>query len=105
MAVAKRAGAGHALGDSLDDYIRQAAVPLLQTVDGRLARLLEAAAGQDDDQQRQELLEHARKAAKQLGAFAQTSPVVAHLDNNPFIPLVIGKTLGASLAALSAVIR
>jgi hypothetical protein len=52
-------------------------------------------------EEREHRLNEVRKAVGQLQTFVQSHPVIEHLDANPFYPVAIGKTLNASLAAVS----
>ncbi|MBV9749929.1 MAG: hypothetical protein JO157_14055 [Acetobacteraceae bacterium] len=75
--------------------------PLLQTLDGTLAKTLEAAAKAKDTAERAKLVEEAKSVIARYESFAGSDPLLADLDANPFVPLAIQKTVSATLAALS----
>jgi hypothetical protein len=95
----------HELGESFEQEFQTVVEPLVQTVDRQLSDLLHDAAEARSAEEQQRLLSDVRKAVGQLQQFVQSHPVIDHLDGNPFHPVAIGKTLNASLAAVSNAIR
>jgi hypothetical protein len=91
---------GHELGESFEQEFQTVVEPLLKTVDRQLADLLHGAAEARSAEEHQRFLTEVRKAVGQLQKFVQSHPVIQHLDENPFHPVAIGKTLNASLAAV-----
>jgi hypothetical protein len=95
----------HELGDSFEKEFQTVVEPLVKTVDRQLSGLLHGAAEAGSAAEHQRLLTEARKAVGQLQKFVQSHPVIEHLDGNPFQDVAIGKTLSASLAAVSNTVR
>jgi hypothetical protein len=91
----------HELGESFEKEFQTVVEPLVQTVDGQLSDLLHGAAEAGSAEEQQRLLTEVRKAVGQLQKFVQSHPAIDHVDGNPFHPVTIGKTLNASLAAVS----
>ena len=79
--------------------------PLVKTVDTQLSDLLHGAAEAGSAEEHQRFLSEVRNAVGQLQKFVQSHPAIEHLDRNPFHPVAIGKTLNASLAAVSNAAR
>jgi hypothetical protein len=99
------ASKGHELGESFEKEFQTVIEPLMKTVDQQLSNLLHGAAEAGSTEEHQRSLAEVRKALGQLQKFVQSDPVIAHLDANPFHPVAIGKTLNASLAAISNTVR
>ena len=78
--------------------------PLLESLDESLADKLDEATNATDATKRAALIAEAREIMTKYQA-ALSNPVIADLDNNPFVPLSIQKTLSATLTGLSAAIR
>ena len=79
--------------------------PVLATLDGTLSELLAGAAEAGDAERRAELLDQARGTIREFQAIVQSNPVIRHLDDNPFVPLAIGKVLTGTLSTISSIIR
>ena len=77
---------------------------LLATIDDSLADKLDEVTNATDAETRSKLIAEARGIMNRYQT-AAANPIVADLDNNPFVPLSIQKTLTATLAGLSAAIR
>ena len=95
----------HELGESFEDEFQTVIEPLVKTIDKQLSDLLHGAAEAGSAEDHQRFLTEVRKAVGQLQKFVQSHPVIEHLDANPFHPVAIGKTLNASLAAVSSTVR
>lgn len=79
--------------------------PVLSTLDDSLAGLLEQAENAEDQEEADQALEQARTTIGLYQDFAASNPLIKQLDGNPFMPMTIGKTISASLAALAAAIH
>ena len=79
--------------------------PPLDTVDTSLSDLLTQAAKASTAEEHRRMLDQARETVGGLTKFVQSHPVVGHLDDNPFVPMAVGKTLNASLSAVSSTLR
>lgn len=95
------ASAGHELGDGFEREFQTVVKPLLDTVDTTLSDLLSDAAKAGTPEEHQRMLAQARETVGKLTKFVQSHPVVGHLDDNPFVPMALQKTLSASLTAVS----
>src|SRR5208337_2771291 len=95
------ASAGHELGDGFEREFQTVVKPLLDTVDTTLSDLLSEAAKAGTPEEHQRMLSQARETVGKLTKFVQSHPVVGHLDDNPFVPMSLQKTLSASLTAVS----
>ena len=95
------ASAGHELGDGFEREFQTVVKPLLDTVDTTLSDLLSEAAKAGTAEEHQRMLGQARETVGKLTKFVQSHPVVGHLDDNPFVPMSLQKTLSASLTAVS----
>lgn len=88
-------------GPELDKLYRDRVAPVLQTLDDSLADKLDEAANAADPAQHQKLVEEAKGIIKGYSDFLASEPLIADLDDNPFVPLSIKATMTATLAALS----
>lgn len=79
--------------------------PVLSTLDDSLAGLLEQAENAEDQAEADQALEQARTTIGLYQDFAASNPIIKQLDGNPFMPMTIGKTISASLAALASAIH
>ena len=91
----------HELGATFEKEFQTVVEPLVKTVDRQMSDLLHGAAEAGSGEEHQRFVTEVRKAVGQLQKFVQSHPVIDHLDGNPFHPVAIGKTLNASLAAVS----
>lgn len=94
-----------AFGDDLEQNFLSAIDPVLSTLDDSLADILsdaEKAASADEAAAK---LDQARTTVGLYQQFVQSDDTIRQLDQNPFMPLAIAKTLNASLAALAAAIH
>ncbi len=79
--------------------------PVLSTFDETLADTLDAAINATDVAERARLVLQARGRIDEYKAFLDAQPLIADLDANPFVPLSIRATLGATLTALATAVR
>jgi hypothetical protein len=77
---------------------------VLGQLDEELAEKLEAAAKATDPAQHAKLVGEAKQAVQRYQAFLASEPTLAELDDNPFVPLSIQKTLSGTLSVLSRAI-
>jgi len=99
------ASVGHQLGAGFEREFQTVVKPLLTTVDTSLSDLLTQAAKASTAEEHRRMLDQARETVGGLTKFVQSHPVVGHLDDNPFVPMAVGKTLNASLSAVSSTLR
>jgi hypothetical protein len=78
--------------------------PVMTAFDDSLATALTKIGGATDPTAHGELVEEARAILSRYES-ALANPVIADLDNNPFVPLAIHKTLSGTLSGLMAEIR
>jgi hypothetical protein len=88
-------------GPELDKLYRDRVAPVLQGLDESLADKLDEAANAADPAQHQKLLGEAKAIIKRYTDFLAAEPLIADLDDNPFVPLSINATMSATLTALS----
>jgi hypothetical protein len=96
---------GHAAEGKLIQAFRARVDTVLDTLGEELAHTLDAVNGAADPAQRQKLVEQAHAHIAQYTKHVATDHTIGALDRNPFVPLSIGKTMSATLAALSKTIR
>ena len=89
----------------LDAAYRDRVAPLLERLDDGLADQLDAAGNATDPVERARLVAEARASIERYQSVLASEPLIADLDDNPFVPLAIQKTLAATLAALAATVR
>ena len=85
----------------LDKLYRDRVAPILAALDERLADKLDEATNATDPAKHAKLVAEARALIVEYEAFLDGEPLIADLDNNPFLPLTIKTTVSATLAALS----
>jgi hypothetical protein len=78
---------------------------LLRRVDGDLLPAIEALVANADPTRRDALVEQARTVAKELQTMVDADPLVDALDDNPFVPLSLHKTLMTSLNGITGSLR
>lgn len=93
---------GDAFGDQLEQMFFKAVDPVLSTLDDSLAGILSEAENAADRAELDRLLDQARTTIGLYQQFVADNATIRKLDANPFMPVAIGKTLGASLRVLSA---
>ena len=92
-------------GDDLETKFSAAVAPVLEILDESLADALEQAARAGSAAESEDYIRQARATIDRYIQFVSSNKVIADLDNNPFVPLAIGKTLNATLSTLSSMIR
>ena len=85
--------------------IRTCFAPILQKLDDRLAVKLDEAAKVQDAAAGAKLATEAQAIIQEYVAFVDSSPLVKHLDDNPYKPVKVRKTLDAALAALTRMVQ
>ncbi len=90
---------------ALEASFRERVEPVLEQLDESLAHKLDEVNGAADAAQRAKLMAEAKAILERYEAFAAGSQIIAKLDDNPFFPLTISKTLAATLGTLSNAIR
>jgi len=103
--VMKAASGHHGQEGDEADVIRTCFAPILRNLDDRLAAKLDEAAKGQDAGARSKVLQDAQAIIKEYTSFVDSSPLVKHLDENPYKPLTVRKTLDAALAALSKIVQ
>ena len=96
---------GHSMQDELTKTLRSRVDTVLGTLDDALAHTLDGVNGATDPAQRAKLVEDAHALIGRYQAHVASDETIALLDDNPFEPLAIQKTMTATLAALSKAIR
>lgn len=91
----------HGVVADLETVFRSKVEPMMQTLDGSLADKLDEIAQTTDPAAHAKLVGEARAIIGRFESYLGSEPMIAKLDQNPFVPLSIEKTLTASLTALS----
>jgi hypothetical protein len=94
----------HGFGADLDKIFRTKVDPMLDKLDHRLAEKLDEVAKNGDPAGHAKLVQEAKTIIRDYESYIAGEPLIAKLDDNPFVPLQIQKTLSATLAALSKVV-
>jgi len=89
------------IATEIDKAYTARVAPVLATLDDSLTAKLGEAAGATDPAARGRLVEEARAIIGRYQAYLAGEPLIADLDANPFAPLMIQKTVSATLAALA----
>ncbi len=79
--------------------------PVLTTLDESLADKLDEATNATDAAKRGELVTEARAIMDKYAQYLAGEPLIADLDDNPFVPLAIRATIGGTLNALSKAVH
>jgi hypothetical protein len=74
-------------------------------LDASLSEKLNAVAGAVDPAQRAKLIGEARGIMAQYQSYVASEPLLADLDDNPFVPLTIRQTVSTTLSALAKVVH
>ena len=98
------ASEGEDMVDSIEEQFFKVVDPVLAELDESLSDTLADAANADGEE-RERLLDEARSTIKRYTNFVSTNSIISDLDNNPFVPLAIGKTLTSTLSTLSSIMR
>jgi hypothetical protein len=96
---------GHAAAEPVEKAFQTRVQTLLNTLDDSLAKKLDEVNQATDAGQRAQLVQQARQIMLRYGAYVAGEPFIAKLDANPIVPVAIGKTLLATLTALSKAVR
>jgi len=91
--------------EDLESRFYTAVEPLLSELDETLSETLERAASAENSEERDQLIDTARQTVDRYTKFLESNPIIGQLDENPFSPLSIGKTLTGTLTTLSAIMR
>jgi len=91
----------HGVSADLEKFFRAKVEPVLATLDETLAEKLDEVTQNTDPAQHDKLVQDARRIIEGYEQYLAREPLIAVLDNNPFVPLTIEKTLSATLTALS----
>lgn len=95
---------GDAFGDGLEQDFVRAVDPILDTLDTSLSDIL-SEAEKAEGEAAERLLASARGTVGAFRAFVAGNATIRHLDQNPFVPVAIARTLQASLDVLSSALR
>ncbi len=98
------ASAGEDMVEGLEDQFFKVVDPVLAELDETLSDTLSAAADADGEE-RERLLDEARKTIARYTKFVESNSIISDLDNNPFVPLAIGKTLTGTLSTLTSIMK
>jgi hypothetical protein len=89
----------------LDAEYTQFVAPVLSELDESLADKLDEAGNAADPAIRSPRVAEAKAIMQRYTSFLSSTPVIAALDENPFVPLAIRPTLSAALTTLAAAVR
>jgi hypothetical protein len=90
----------HAKADDIGSAFRKRVGGVMDTLDESLAHKLDEMAKNTDASQHPKLVQDAKQLIQNYQSFLANEPLIARLDNNPFTPLAIEKTMTATLSAL-----
>jgi hypothetical protein len=89
---------------AIEKAFRARTAPVLRALDASLATKLEAAAKAAKAEERQKLVDEAHGIIEGYKTYA-ADPLLADLDNNPFVPLSLQASLTATLSELAGAIH
>jgi hypothetical protein len=89
---------------AIENAFRATTAPVLRTLDASLATKLEAASKAAKPEERQKLVDEAHSIIEGYKKYA-ADPLLADLDNNPFVPLSLQASLTATLSELAGAIH
>ena len=95
---------GHGVVADLEKTFRSKVEPMMEKFDESLAHKLDEVAQNADAAAHAKLVEDVKGIIGRYEAFLGSDPLIRKLDDNPFVPLSIEKTLTASLTALAKVV-
>jgi hypothetical protein len=93
------------IADDLEARYRTRVAGILTTLDESLSEKLNEVAGATDISQRSKLIGEARGIMERYQSYMASEPLIADLDNNPFVPLAIRQTVSTTLSALENVVH
>jgi hypothetical protein len=96
---------GHAQEDQINKAFRERVETVLNTLDGQLADTLDSVNNAKDANERAQLVQQAQALLQKYQQHVASDPTIAALDNNPFVPLAVARTVGATIDALSRSLR
>lgn len=96
---------GHGIAADITAVFRTKVDPVMDNLDESLAHKLDEVTSNTDADTHAKLVQEARQIIERYRGFVASEPTIAKMDANPFVPLAIGKTLDATLSALSRAIR
>jgi hypothetical protein len=96
---------GHEQEEQISKAFRERVETVLNTLDEELSETLDAVNNAKDTNERARLVAQAHTLLKKYQQHLATDPTIAALDTNPFVPLAVGKTMSATIDALSRSIR
>ncbi len=91
-------------GHDIEKLFDTAVQPLMETLSDELSELLDRASQAQDSERGGVMADVQRVIATHL-KFVESNPIIGHLDDNPFLPISIGKTLTATLQTLSGIAK
>ena len=96
---------GHEQEEQIGKAFQARVETVLNTLDEGLAHTLDAVNNAKDPSQRTQLVQQAQQMLQKYQQHVASDPTIAALDNNPFVPLSVQKTMTATIAALARSIR
>ncbi len=96
---------GQDIEAALEAGFRSKVEPVLAKLDESLSDKLDEVNNAADANQRTKLIAEAKQIMQRYQSFVASEPIIKHLDENPFVPLAIGKTLTATLTTLASAVR
>ena len=91
----------HGFGGELDKFFSAKVEPMMTNLDESLVKKLDEVTKNTDPAAHTKLVGEAKTIIKGYESYLAGEPIIKKLDENPFVPLSIGKTLTATLEALS----
>jgi len=96
---------GEGFAADLDKVFQAKVGPILTSLDQSLATKLDEVGKNTDPGQHEKLVGEAQQIIGKYESFIASDPLIPQLDQNPFVPLQIQKTLTATLEALKKSVR
>lgn len=93
------------LAGEIESRLQAKVAPVMAAMDPALAEKLAAASKATDPDARASLIEDAQAILQACQSFVQGEAILADLDANPFVPLVIRQTMSATVAALEKTVH
>jgi hypothetical protein len=89
----------------IESRFRGRVAPILTSLDESLADKLDAATNETDPEKRAALVAEAKAIITKYQDFVNNDGIFVELDENPFVPLAIKKTLTSTLSTLAAAVH